>query len=118
MSLRFIVFSKPDFCPQCNHAKSYLSSKGVDFEVDNVYESELAAELISSKGYTSAPVIAIVDSVDGTVVDSCAGFNPRELNGLIDTFKSAPKTEKELVAVGAGTASAYDTPLDNELWDF
>ena len=73
---RIIVYYA-DWCGACRKAKRYLSEKGVRFEIRNVDNPAVAAELRSKTGARSIPVI----DVDGRIL---TGFSPQALDQLID----------------------------------
>ena len=73
---RVIVYYA-DWCGACRKAKRYLNEKGIDFEIRNVDNPRVAAELRSKTGARSIPVI----DVDGRIL---TGFSPSALDALID----------------------------------
>jgi glutaredoxin 3 len=73
---RIIVYYA-DWCGACRKAKRYLNDKGVAFEIRNVDDPAVAAELRSKTGARSIPVI----DVDGRIL---TGFSPSALDALID----------------------------------
>jgi glutaredoxin-like protein NrdH len=82
--LEITVYTTPG-CVQCRPTKAKLDRAGVPFtEVDLALpENEAHAERIKAKGYLQAPV---VETSDGR---EWGGFNPYELNDVIERFKAA-----------------------------
>ena len=72
-----IIVYYADWCGACRKAKRYLTQKGVDFEIRNVDNPSVAAELRSKTGARSIPVI----DVGGRIL---TGFSPAALDALID----------------------------------
>ena len=56
MSNTITVYSKPA-CVGCKATYRYLDKAGLEYDVVDVTESPEAAELVSSLGYTSVPVV-------------------------------------------------------------
>lgn len=112
--MNIVVFTKPaslGVCPQCNRAKSFLNSKGVEFSEEDITNSATIEKLKEDNDIFMAPVVALVDEVTEEVISFHMGFVPEKINEII-------KTQKEGVLVGATASSAFDSSSVDDMWDF
>ena len=72
---RIIMYSA-NWCGACRRAKSFMNSKGIDYEERNVDNPGPKAELIKKSGGRSIPVF----DIDGRILK---GFNPARLQKVI-----------------------------------
>ncbi|HVF77221.1 MAG TPA: glutaredoxin [Solirubrobacteraceae bacterium] len=85
MSSRVILFST-DSCAYCEHAKSLLSKRGVDFEEVNLSDSpELQSELSQVTGLESFPQIL----VDGEPLGGLNELRAADKNGVLLSWSDA-----------------------------
>lgn len=68
------VYSNPN-CVQCEQTKRYLTLHNVEFVAKMIADSPEITDLITEKGYTSAPVV-VTDN------DSWSGFRITKLHAL------------------------------------
>jgi glutaredoxin len=73
-----IVLYSADWCGACRKAKRHLSQRGVDYEVRDVDDPAVAAELLRKTGSRSIPVI----DVGGRVL---SGFSAGSYDALIES---------------------------------
>ena len=64
-------------CPQCQGAKQYLKSKGMDFEYADVFKDEAAMQELEQLGAMSLPVIKCGD-------ETIMGFNVKKLEEVLN----------------------------------
>lgn len=64
-------------CPQCQGAKQYLTSKGIDFEYADVFKDEAAMQELEQLGAMSLPVIKCCD-------ETIIGFNVKKLEEVLN----------------------------------
>lgn len=82
MPSRVILFST-DSCTYCEHAKSLLSKRGVDFEEVNLSDSpELQVELADVTGLDSFPQII----VDGEPLGGLNELRAADKSGVLATW--------------------------------
>lgn len=85
MPARVILFST-DSCTYCEHAKSLLSKRGVDFEEVNLSDSpELQTELAEVTGLESFPQIV----VDGEPLGGLNELRAADKNGVLASWSAA-----------------------------
>ncbi len=85
MPARVILFST-DSCTYCEHAKSLLSKRGVDFEEVNLSDSpELQFELADVTGLDSFPQII----VDGEPLGGLNELREADHNGVLASWSGA-----------------------------
>lgn len=73
---RVVLYSQPG-CPPCTAAKSYLKSRGVEFEYKDVsVDSEALLELTVRYQSRSTPTIVVGDAV-------MIGFEPEKLDAML-----------------------------------
>lgn len=115
--MNIVVFTKPTFCPQCNHTKNFLKSKDVDFTEKDVYTDDVAADLMS-RGASAAPIVALIDE-DGIVEDFHTGFVPNKLSEYIERTIAHNANSKESVLVGASVSNTSGASSESDdIWDF
>jgi len=68
------VYTQPS-CVQCGATYRALDSKGIDYDVVDVSEDDVALERVKSLGYLRAPVV-ITDE------DHWSGFRPDKIDEL------------------------------------
>lgn len=68
------VYTKPS-CVQCNATYRALDAKGIEYEVLDVSQDEVALEQVKALGYMQAPVV-ITDE------DHWSGFRPDKIDEL------------------------------------
>lgn len=75
---KIIVYSA-DWCPYCDDVKSYLDSRGIDYETRDIDKDPSALDemLKLNGGEIYIPVIRANDQV-------LRGFNPKELDRAIN----------------------------------
>lgn len=69
------VYTKPA-CVQCDATKRLMDKLDVEYSTIDITVDAEAFEMITSKGFKSAPVVITED-------DAWAGFNPGKINGLV-----------------------------------
>lgn len=85
MPSRVILFST-DSCTYCEHAKSLLSKRGVDFEEVNLSDSpELQTELAEVTGLASFPQIV----VDGEPLGGLNELRAADKSGVLQAWSAA-----------------------------
>lgn len=85
MPARVILFST-DSCTYCEHAKSLLSKRGVDFEEVNLSDSpELQTQLAEVTGLESFPQIV----VDGEPLGGLNELRAADKNGVLASWSAA-----------------------------
>jgi len=85
MPSRVILFST-DSCTYCEHAKSLLSKRGVDFEEVNLSDSpELQSELAEVTGLDSFPQIV----VDGEPLGGLNELRAADKSGVLASWSGA-----------------------------
>lgn len=85
MPSRVILFST-DSCTYCEHAKSLLSKRGVDFEEVDLSDSpELQTELAEVTGLASFPQIV----VDGEPLGGLNELRAADKNGVLRSWSAA-----------------------------
>lgn len=77
MSKKVVIYSKNN-CNQCNFAKGYIKSMGVDFEERNINSSEAfnaeLMEIADRTGFTAMPFIVVDDQ------EVISGFIPDKID--------------------------------------
>jgi len=68
------VYTKPA-CVQCNATYRALDSRGIEYEILDVTQDEIALETVKGLGYLQAPVVV----TDG---DHWSGFRPDKIDEL------------------------------------
>lgn len=64
-------------CPQCDMTKRVLQGEGIEFDVKNVEEDEVALNYVKEElGFSSMPVVV----ADG--IEPFSGFQPDRLKAL------------------------------------
>ena len=71
-----VVLYYAQWCGYCRKTKSYLEERGVDYELRNVDQPSVMAELRAKTGSGSIPVV----DVGGQLI---RGFNPQKMDQLI-----------------------------------
>ena len=69
------VYSNPN-CVACEQTKRFLTVKGINFEAKMIQDSPEIYDLISEKGYSSAPIVVVGE-------ESWSGFRLDKLNSLL-----------------------------------
>jgi glutaredoxin-like protein NrdH len=69
------VYSKPA-CPACRGTYRSLDKAGLEYDVVDVTEDAEASALVSSLGYSQAPVVVADD-------EHWSGFRPDRINALV-----------------------------------
>jgi thioredoxin 1 len=76
---KLLKFEKEN-CPACTMVENFLTDKNVEVEKVNPFENpKLAAKFMIS----SVPVTILLDE-EGNEIQRSRGFNPDELNSLIE----------------------------------
>jgi len=68
------VYTKPS-CVQCNATYRALDKEGLDYRVVDLTQDEEAMKMVTTMGYTAAPVIVAGD-------DHWSGFRPDRVRAL------------------------------------
>ena len=71
-----VVLYYADWCGYCRKAKSHLDGRGVDYDLRNVDQPAIMAELQSKTGSGSIPVIEVGEHL-------IRGYDPRRMDRLI-----------------------------------
>jgi glutaredoxin-like protein NrdH len=79
MTKQLIVYSAKG-CRDCDMVKEYLQEKEAAFEVRDIMEKKEYQDEVEKLGFMGIPVTAAGDQ-------AVKGFNPGELNRLIDLTK-------------------------------
>ncbi|MGD6778973.1 glutaredoxin family protein [Sutcliffiella horikoshii] len=79
MNKQLIVYSAPG-CRDCELVKEFLKEHQVSFEVRDLLANREYQEEVEKFGFMGIPVTAVGDQ-------AVKGFNPEELNRLIDLVK-------------------------------
>lgn len=80
MSKQVIVYSAQG-CKECNMVKEMLTQEGIPFEVRDILANREYQEEVEKFGFMGIPVTAVGDQ-------AVKGFNPAELNKLIELVKT------------------------------
>lgn len=83
--MEIIVYTKPA-CVQCNATYRSLDSKGATYSSVDISKDAEALEALIGLGYQQAPVVTKV--VDGVVVDSWTGFQPKKIAEVVEEQKA------------------------------
>ncbi|MHC0038039.1 glutaredoxin family protein [Pseudoneobacillus sp. C159] len=79
MSKQVIVYSAPG-CKECTMVKEMLTSEGIAYEVRDLLADPAHQEEVEKFGFMGIPVTAVGDQ-------AVKGFNPSELNKLLELVK-------------------------------
>lgn len=78
--MKLVVVSQ-NGCNPCTMVKNFLNGEGVEFESVNISETP---DAIEEYGVMSTPVTILIDEEEGEEVARVAGFNPPQLEVLIE----------------------------------
>lgn len=79
---KIIKFEK-DNCKPCEMVSEYLYSKNVEFEAINAYDNPMKASKMKVR---SVPTLMLLDN-EGNEIRRIVGYNPQEIDQLIEELK-------------------------------
>lgn len=79
---KLIKFEK-DNCKPCELVTQHLNSKGVEFEAINAYNEPMKASKMKVR---SVPTLMLLDN-EGNEIRRIVGYNPQEIDQLIEELK-------------------------------
>lgn len=79
---KLIKFEK-DNCKPCEFVTQYLNDKGVEFEAINAYNEPMKASKMKVR---SVPTLMLLDN-EGNEIKRIVGYNPQEIDQLIEELK-------------------------------